>query len=177
MQVATYLRAQRQELEKHLAVEVAIQTRQMDIVKMIFELLRSEIEQIQSRKQQNNVQSVVINEMEGISNSSSSESNSSSDSDDSSYSSNDQMKPNHIFESSLIKFLPWCPSFRNPHFMNQDPRNLWSDEYLMTILKVHSLFFILILHLIFFSFLLIYFFLFFFCINFLFFFIVFSFVF
>src|SRR5205823_1789983 len=110
-------------------VNVAIQTRQMDIIKMVFELLRPEIEQIQTRQQQNNIQSMEDIDMERNS-SSSSESN--SDSDDSNYNSlnNKRMRCNNeIFESSLIKFLPWCPSFRNPPFTKQDPRNLWEDEY------------------------------------------------
>ncbi|CAG8845198.1 24506_t:CDS:1, partial [Racocetra persica] len=32
--------------------------------------------------------------------------------------------------SLLYKYLPWCPSFQNPPFHNNDPYNLWDDEFL-----------------------------------------------
>ncbi|CAG8522973.1 26907_t:CDS:2 [Dentiscutata erythropus] len=32
--------------------------------------------------------------------------------------------------SLLCKYLPWCPSFQNPPFHNNDPYNLWDDEFL-----------------------------------------------
>ncbi|PKC13476.1 hypothetical protein RhiirA5_351548 [Rhizophagus irregularis] len=131
LQMSTLLRLQRQEIERNLAIDVAIQTRQMDIIKLIFELLRPEIDHLQSRQRQNSNQSMDDIDMERNS-SSSSESN--SDSDDSNYNLIKRMECNKIFESSLIKFLPWCPSFRNPPFMNQDPRILWDDEFLMNVL-------------------------------------------
>ncbi|CAG8582447.1 1166_t:CDS:2, partial [Funneliformis mosseae] len=116
MQIAAMLRSKRQEIERRMEVDVAIQTRQMDIVKMIFTLLRPEME----RQQENHIQSVANNNMEKSSNSSSNY--------------NSIVRMNSIFESSMIKFLPWCPSFRNPPFTNQDPRNLWDDDFLMSTL-------------------------------------------
>ncbi|CAG8682575.1 11294_t:CDS:2 [Gigaspora margarita] len=32
--------------------------------------------------------------------------------------------------SLLCKYLPWCPSFQNPPFYNNDPYNLWDDEFI-----------------------------------------------
>ncbi|CAI2187831.1 657_t:CDS:2, partial [Funneliformis geosporum] len=125
MRIAAILRSKRQELERRMTVDVAIQTRQMDIVKVIFTLLRPEME----RQQNNHIQPLANNNMEKNSNSSS---DSSSVSNDSNY--NSIVRMNSIFESSMIKFLPWCPSFRNPPFTNQDPRNLWDDDFLMSIL-------------------------------------------
>ncbi|CAG8619637.1 8269_t:CDS:2 [Rhizophagus irregularis] len=92
-QLFSSLRMQRQETERHLSPDVAIQTRQMDIVKTIFELLRPEENGNQIKN--NN---------------------------------------NFVFENFLIKYLPWCPTFRNPPFVNKDPRILWDDDFLMSVL-------------------------------------------
>jgi hypothetical protein len=32
---------------------------------------------------------------------------------------------------NIEKYLPWCPSFRNPPFHNNNPYNLWNEIYLM----------------------------------------------
>ncbi len=32
---------------------------------------------------------------------------------------------------NIEKYLPWCPSFRNPPFHEGDPYNLWDENYLM----------------------------------------------
>ncbi|CAG8487992.1 17074_t:CDS:2 [Racocetra fulgida] len=38
-------------------------------------------------------------------------------------------------QSLLIdKYLPWCPSFRNPPFHDNNPYNLWDDDFLMNTL-------------------------------------------
>ncbi|CAG8515594.1 12722_t:CDS:2 [Racocetra persica] len=38
-------------------------------------------------------------------------------------------------QSLLIdKYLPWCPSFRNPPFHDDNPYNLWDDDFLMNTL-------------------------------------------
>ncbi|CAI2186529.1 16149_t:CDS:2 [Funneliformis geosporum] len=119
-QLLSILKMRRQEAEQHMEFDVAIQTRQMDIVKMIFELLRPEVEQQSVAQQQ----------------SSSSSSDSNHDSDDMNSHNRNQKTSgfNVIFESFLIKYLPWCPSFRNPTFMNKDPRILWDDDFLVSIL-------------------------------------------
>ncbi|CAJ0640997.1 3272_t:CDS:2 [Entrophospora sp. SA101] len=41
--------------------------------------------------------------------------------------------PVFLFESSLIKYLPWLPSFRDPPFTNNDPRILWDEDFLQSI--------------------------------------------
>ncbi|CAG8458232.1 7711_t:CDS:2 [Cetraspora pellucida] len=34
----------------------------------------------------------------------------------------------------INKYLPWCPSFRNPPFHDSNPYNLWDDDFLMNTL-------------------------------------------
>src|SRR5205814_1785994 len=105
-QLVTALRIQRQENERRLSVDVAIQARQMDIVKLVFELLRPEIEQQSIHR-------------------SPSPSDSNNDSEDATIFSRENRESSFMFEGFLIKYLPWCPSFRNPPFINKDPRILW----------------------------------------------------
>ncbi|CAG8515326.1 39518_t:CDS:2 [Gigaspora margarita] len=75
-------RTQRQAAEKLFSYDVAVQTRQMDILKLIFDLSRPDSDQ-------------------------------------------------PVFETHLIKYLPWCPTFQNLPFTDNDPRNLWDDEFLI----------------------------------------------
>jgi hypothetical protein len=112
-QLFSSLKMQRQETERHLSADVAIQTRQMDIVKTIFELLRPEGEQRQFSNTVNTATTVITEDVikdQNISNT------------------------NFVFENFLIKYLPWCPTFRNPPFVNKDPRILWDDDFLMSVL-------------------------------------------
>ncbi|PKY22277.1 hypothetical protein RhiirB3_470796 [Rhizophagus irregularis] len=129
-QLFSSLRMQRQETERHLSPDVAIQTRQMDIVKTIFELLRPEGEQ---RQFSNTVTNTTVNQQQQQQQ----QQNTSSDSDNNEPSENgNQIKNNNnfVFENFLIKYLPWCPTFRNPPFVNKDPRILWDDDFLMSVL-------------------------------------------
>lgn len=109
--IVSYQRVQRQAAERLLAFDVAVQNRQMDVVKKCFELLRPEIEI-------RNIYTNGSNNTQSLPTSSASSSTSQSQS---------------IFESELIKFLPWCTSFQNPPFINNDPTTLWDDEFLMGI--------------------------------------------
>ncbi|CAG8809840.1 9962_t:CDS:1, partial [Gigaspora rosea] len=50
----------------------------------------------------------------------------------SSYVDDDNM--NNMQNLLINKYLPWCPSFRNPPFHDNDPYKLWDDEFLMSTL-------------------------------------------
>ncbi|GBB83602.1 hypothetical protein RclHR1_01030017 [Rhizophagus clarus] len=130
-QMFSTLRMQRQDTEKHLSIDVAIQTRQMDIVKTIFELLRPEGEQ---RQFSNTTVTNVNNVNQQRSSSPSSESNSEETIQNSNIKDENTTNLNFVFENFLIKYLPWCPTFRNPPFVNKDPRILWDDDFLMSVL-------------------------------------------
>src|SRR5581483_10849642 len=32
---------------------------------------------------------------------------------------------------NIEKYLPWCPSFKDPSFHDDNPYNLWDEDYLM----------------------------------------------
>ncbi|CAG8725833.1 8803_t:CDS:2, partial [Racocetra persica] len=99
-------RAQRQAAEKLFSYDVAVQTRQMDILKLIFDLPHSDSDQpvaaaiTTTDQNQNDINSDNITHSQ--------------------------------FETHLIKYLPWCPSFQNLPFTDNDPRNLWDEVYLIT---------------------------------------------
>ncbi|CAG8475768.1 8195_t:CDS:2 [Dentiscutata erythropus] len=41
---------------------------------------------------------------------------------------------NNMQNLLINKYLPWCPSFRNPPFHDNNPYNLWDEEFLMSTL-------------------------------------------
>ncbi|RHZ74131.1 hypothetical protein Glove_227g96 [Diversispora epigaea] len=111
-------RVQRQATERRFSYYVALQTRQMDVVKTCFELLRPETE----------IRNIYSN---GNSNNNNNNTQSLSTISTPISTSNSTSQSQSIFESELIKFLPWCHSFREPPFVNNNPSTLWDDQFLM----------------------------------------------
>ncbi|CAG8467891.1 8404_t:CDS:2 [Acaulospora morrowiae] len=122
--IAATHKAQRQATERHFSYDVAVQTRQMDIVKTCFELLRPEIE----------LRTMYPDGSNGNNNGTQTTTSGVSDANSNSTNDTNTTQSQSVFESGLIKFLPWCQSFRNPPFIDNDPTTLWDEDFLMGVL-------------------------------------------
>ncbi|RIB25416.1 hypothetical protein C2G38_2165929 [Gigaspora rosea] len=139
-------RTQRQAAEKLFSYDVAVQTRQMDILKLIFDLPRPDSDQpvvaITNNNNNNNNNNINNNYNNTTTTTSSSTSSTSTTTTTTTIDQNQNQNQNQNdinsdnithsqFETHLIKYLPWCPTFQNLPFTDNDPRNLWDDEFLI----------------------------------------------